>query len=749
MSTKDKEITKGEITVALAGNPNSGKTSVFNSLTGARQHVGNWPGVTVEKKEGHAARNGRRIRVVDLPGTYSLSAFSTEEIVARDYILNEKPHVVVDVVDASSLERNLYLAVQLIELETENLLIALNMFDVAESMGMKINIELLAELLGAPVVATVARKDRGMDDLLDAAVGLADGRLKNKGIKVSYGREIEEEIEKLESALRGSAPGGGGGACRRLAVKLLEGDRVIRKVVSEWQHGGAVLAEAERSRAHIASIYGEEAETVITERRYGFINGLIKEVLVKAPAERRTVSDRIDSVLVNRWLGLPVFAFFMFAAFTLTFALGDPPMRWLAAVFERLGAAAQGVLGDTLAGSLVVDGVIGGVGGVVVFLPNIMLLFLAIAVLEDTGYMARAAFIMDRVMHVMGLHGKSFIPMLMGIGCSVPAVMSTRMLESRKDRLVTMLVVPLVSCGARLPVYVLLAGAFFPGRFPWGLRVAGVAVFAMYAIGILVAVVMARVFRSTVFRGPDSPFVMELPTYRLPTLKSLLIHAWERAWCYLRKAGTIVLALTVVVWALMTFPGTFPGQRKYMKRLDESRAAVAATASARGGDGIGARLDPKSKEYKAIYAPVAALEREVAEKKLEYSFAGRFGRFVEPVVRPIGFDWRIAVSLFSGLAAKEVVVTTMGTFYSLDEKGAQTRTLQEALRADPSFNPLKAATFMLFVLLSVPCVATLAVIKRESGSWVWPLFSAGYHLTLAWVVCFIVWHAGLAAGIGV
>lgn len=726
--------------MALAGNPNSGKTSVFNSLTGARQHVGNWPGVTVEKKEGHAARNGRRIRVVDLPGTYSLSAFSPEEIVARDYILNEKPHVVVDVVDASSLERNLYLAVQLIELETENLLIALNMFDVAESMGMKINIELLAELLGAPVVATVARKDRGMDDLLDAAVGLADGRLKNKGIKVSYGHEIEEEIEKLEASLSAAAPGGCRYSVRWLAVKLLEGDGSVGKIVSEWQNGGAVPAEAERSRVHIASIYGEDAETVIAERRYGFINGLMKEVFSKSPVERRTVSDRIDSVLVNRWLGLPVFAFFMFAAFTLTFALGDPPMRWLAAAFELLGAAALGVLGDTLAGSMVVDGVIGGVGGVVVFLPNIMLLFLAIAVLEDTGYMARAAFIMDRVMHLMGLHGKSFIPMLMGMGCSVPAVMSTRMLESRKDRLVTMLVVPLVSCGARLPVYVLLAGAFFSGRMFWGLRAAGAAVFAMYAIGILVAVVMARVFRSTVFRGPDSPFVMELPQYRLPTLKSLLIHAWERAWCYLRKAGTIVLALTILIWALMTFPGTFPGHREYVKRLDKARAASA---------GAGARFDPKSREYKAIFAPAAAIEREIAEKKLEYSFAGRFGRAVEPALRPIGFDWRIGVTLFAGLAAKEVVVTTLGTFYSLDEKGAQTKTLQEAVRADPSFNPLKAVTFMLFVLLSVPCVATLAVIKRESGSWLWPLFSAGYQLALAWVVCFIVWHAGLAAGIGV
>jgi len=735
----ESQSTCDEITIALAGNPNSGKTSVFNNLTGARQHVGNWPGVTVEKKEGHFRFEKRNIRVVDLPGTYSLTAYSMEEVVARNYIVRERPEVVVDIVDASNLERNLYLAIQLIELGTHNVVLALNMFDVAKSMGHKINTEKLSKLLGVPVVPTVARSEKGMDDLMREAIGLAEGQ-SNKHVRISYGREIESEVKKLLRIIIEENIPTGGFAPRWLAIKLLEDDEQVHRIVSELDVTGNLQEAVAKSRSYLRSMFREDPENVIADQRYGFITGLIKEVLQKPAADRRTITDSVDSVLVNRVVGLPVFAFFMFLVFTFTFVLGDPPMQLLAEGFERLGGLMSSLLGDTLFGSLVVDGVIGGVGGVIIFLPNILLLFFAIAILEDSGYMARAAFIMDRIMQLMGLHGKAFIPMLVGMGCSVPAVMSTRTLENWKDRLVTILIVPLASCGARLPVYILMAGAFFPGYAFRGVRTAGLIVFLMYVIGIVLAALMARLFRSTIFRGPETPFVMELPPYRLPTLKSLFIHMMERGWMYVRKAGTIILALTILIWFLMSFPGSYPDRAEL-----ESRHAAAVTEFEQAG---GVSLDESSEEYRVLYAPVIEIENEMAGRKLAYSFAGRFGRFIEPAFSPIGFDWRTTIAMISGLAAKEVIVSTFGTIYSLGNSGDDPETLSETLRADPSFNQLKALVVMLFALISVPCVATLAIIKKETNSWRWPLLSAGYHIVLAWTVCFIVYQVGGAMGLG-
>ena len=723
-----------EITIALAGNPNSGKTTMFNNLTGARQHVGNWPGVTVEKKEGDYRRNGHRVRVVDLPGTYSLTAYSMEEIIARDFVVKNRPDVVVDIVDASNLERNLYLAVQMLELGC-NVMIALNMTDVADSNGIRINAPLLSELLGVPVTPTVASKNRGVDDMVQSMLALADDKSPRKEVTVSYGKEVEDEILTLSGLIEETGALTGDYRPRWLAVKLLEGDKVITEAVSQTAHGKRILAASEKSRNHIRDILDDEPETVIADRRYGFINGLVKEVVTRPAVDRRTMSDKIDSVITNRLLGLPIFLVLMWLTFHLTFTVGAPPMEWIDALFGRLGHGAAALLGDTLVGSLVVDGIIGGVGGVVIFLPNILLLFFAIALLEDTGYMARAAFIMDRLMHRIGLHGKSFIPMLVGLGCSVPAIMATRTLENRRDRLVTILVVPLMSCGARLPVYILLAGAFFAPA------AAGRAIFSMYIIGILLAMIMAIVFRKFLFPGPSTPFVMELPPYRIPTLKSVLIHMWERGWLYLKKAGTVILAISIILWFLMAVPRTFPGQEKMETKL--------AAATERFEQQVQDKnLDEESEAYAELYEPVATLENGIAGAQLENSIAGRIGHALKPVLAPLGFDWKSGIAIVAAFAAKEVVVSTLGTIYSMGEADEESEGLREAIQKDPVFNPLVAYVLMLFTLISVPCMATVAVIKRETNSWKWAGFSVAYHTALAWGVCFLVYQAGKAAGIG-
>lgn len=721
-----------DIVIALAGNPNSGKTTVFNNLTGARQHVGNWPGVTVEKKEARLTRNGRNLRIVDLPGTYSLTAFSMEEIIARNYIVTEQPDVVINVVDASNLERNLYLTTQLMELGA-NVIVLLNMMDESEASGQKINIELLSKLLGAPVVPAVARLNKGPEQALEAAVemtfcgavctgcgacGAAAGS--KRQVRVTYGWEIEEEIEKIEAVLKAGGANSTGRNIRWTAVKLLENDVEERRTVGAMTNGKEIIDEAEKSRAHLASIYRDDVQNIITDQRYGFITGLIKETVFRPSVSKQTVTDKIDSVLLNRVLGLPVFLLIMLGMFLFVFAVGDYPTRLLGQFFAWLGGLVEAHSGGTIIGSLISDGLIGGVGGILAFVPNIMLLFLCIAVLEDSGYMSRAAFIMDRVMHVMGLHGKSFIPMLIGMGCNVPAIMATRMLENRKDRMVTMLIVPLVSCGARLPVYALLAGAFFPWRIWGAISAAGLAVFAVYVVGVLLAAAMARLLRWTVFRGPEAPFVMELPPYRKPALKSIIVHTWERTWMYIRKAGTIVLALTALIWFAMTFP-VYPGSAKYEKMMP---AAVESGDAKR----------------------VASLHSELAENKLEYSIAGRMAIAISPVMKPIGFDPRVTVALISGLAAKEVIVTTLGTSYSIEETGGDSPSLRDAVKNDPKFNPLTAAAIMLFTLTSIPCAATLAAIKKETDSWRWPAFSAAYQLILAWGLCFLLYNAGRALG---
>ena len=687
---------KKPIVLALAGNPNSGKTTLFNQLTGSRQHVGNYPGVTVEKKEGSCRFEGEEIRVVDLPGTYSLTAYSIEERVARQFIVEEKPDVVVDVVDASNLERNLYLAVQLMELGVP-VVLALNMSDVAKARGLEFDLKLLSSLLGATIVPTIGHRNIGTRELLEAAAKTARAGTSVQAQDIRYAPDLERSIEAVRKRVEENMQCADGRESRWVAVKLLENDGEVAQRFQAGEVHETVLAEQQ----HIESLLGDSPEMLIADGRYGFISGVCQEAVRSTIETRHTLSDRIDEIVIHRLWGLPIFLGLMYAVFWLTFTAGTPPMDWIDGLFGWLGDTIAGFWpedSDSLLKSLLVDGLIGGVGGVLIFLPNILLLFLAIAILEDSGYMARAAFIMDRLMHKIGLHGKSFIPLLIGFGCSVPAIMATRTLENRRDRLTTMMVAPLMSCGARLPIYALIIPAFFPNV--WHAPI----LWIIYLIGIGLAILCAKLLRSTLFRGESVPFVMELPPYRLPTLKGTLVHMWERGGLYLKKAGTVILGISILLWALTTFP--------------------------RSGD-----TDPD----------LSAEEQQAVA--LAHTAAGRIGHILEPVIRPLGFDWRIGTAMIGAFAAKEVFVAQLGIVYSVGEADEESVTLREKLRAH--YSPLVGFCIMLFMLISAPCMATIAVTRRESNSWKWALFQLGGLTLLAYLATLLVYQAGRAVEIGV
>ena len=680
-----------KIIVALAGNPNSGKTTIFNMLTGARQHVGNYPGVTVEKKEGLCKYKDYQIAVVDLPGTYSLTAYSFEELVARNFVIEEQPDVVVDIVDASNIERNLYLATQLIEMGAP-LVLAFNMSDIAKQRGLIFDIEKLSELLEATIVPTVGNKGKGKVELLEAIVETAQKGRVERTHKVSYGEEIEEELAEIEALIIGKELElTDKYGSRWLAIKLLEQDSDVTSKV----HSREVLDAVVTSTEHLKTVFGDEPEIIIADRRYGFISGACEESIRGSVELRHTSSDIADKVILNRVLGLPIFLFLMYSVFKLTFWIGEPLMGWTE---EFFGWAANKVWGFWPAGaessikSLLVDGIIGGVGGVLVFLPNILLLFLAIAILEDSGYMARAAFVMDRIMHKIGLHGKSFIPMLIGFGCSIPAIMATRVLENRRNRLTTIMVVPLMSCGARLPIYALIIPAFFAPQWH------GLMLWLIYMIGIILAIICAKLLRITLLKGETTPFVMELPPYRIPTIKGIFIHMWERAWLFLKKAGTIILAISIILWAMTSYP------------------------------------KPSEKDLAGLG------EEQVREFELTHSIAGRVGRMLEPVIKPLGFDWRVGIALVGGLVAKEVFVAQMGIVHSLGEVEEESEALRAKLQAE--YSPLVGFCIMLFTLISAPCVATLAICRRETGSWGWALFQFFGLTALAYCVTLIVYQLG-------
>jgi len=790
-------VANTKVSIALAGNPNSGKTTIFNSVTGARQHVGNYPGVTVEKREGFRQYQNKELLIVDLPGTYSLTAHSLDELVARNFIIQDKPDVIVDILDAGNLERNLYLAVQLLELERP-MVIALNMADVAESMGTKINEQVLAQKLGAPVVRTVGNRHNGIDELLAAAVKVAEEN-QTKSFAINYGDAVENKIAEISSLLAEERhnlrfP------LRWMAIKLLENDPEIRDIVKELPGSAQIARVVAAARESLQAVFETDPELAIANLRYQFVGGLCQEVIVAKREGMLTTSDKVDRILTNRMLGLPVFLGLMWLLFNMVFTIGAYPQDWLEQGVAAIGNFAGLYMPEGDLKSLVVDGIIGGVGGVLVFLPNILLLFLGIALLEDTGYMARAAFIMDKIMHSVGLHGKSFIPLLLGFGCSVPAIMGTRSLENPRDRLVTILVTPLMSCSARLPVYTLLIAAFFSESM------AGTVLFSIYVLGVVLAVVMARIFRSALFKGEPEPFVMELPPYRVPTLQSIFMHMWERSVLYLKKAGTIILAVSILIWFMVNYPSDVNYSKDYQELIAQAEAGFSQQVEEEVAKPLNIAAVEENEELAALIADmtevdekfdeqsegleedspelaalttakeiklqemeaantelyslaarylelkgeneeqVETFEKAEAGEKLAQSYAGQLGKFIEPAIRPLGFDWRSGIGLIAAFTAKEVLVSTMGTIYNVGEADEGSVALQQALLNDGSFTPLIAYSLMVFVLIYSPCLAALAVIKRESNSWKWPIFATVYTTVLAWIMSFLVYQIGSFMG---
>ena len=784
----------GQIRIALAGNPNCGKTTMFNNITGAKQHVGNYAGVTVEKKEGHTNFDGHELLFIDLPGTYSLTARSLDELVARNVIVNDNPDVIVNVLDASNLERNLYLAAQLLELE-KPMVIALNMADVAEEMGIKYDLKKMAEMTGATIVSTVGRTNIGTKDLLEATISVAASQ-KAPGVTINYGDllegKISELVEELKQAGTVTYP------LRWVAVKLLEKDADVIGKVMRFENTETVIEKAKAIREEIKDQV--DLDVIFQEYRHRFAVEVYNTCLTQAPTQLETRSDRYDKILTHRILGLPIFMVVMWLLFNFVNTVGAIPQGWIEDGFTALQAWVVTVIPEGQLQSLISDGIIAGVGAVLSFVPLILLLFLGISFLEDTGYMARAAFVIDRVMRACGLHGKSFIPLLLGFGCSVPSVMGARILDNYKDRMVTILITPFMSCSARLPVYTLFAAAFFPPEW------AGTVVFGVYALGIVFGIVFAKIFRKYLFAGEAEPFVMELPPYHLPTLKATLTHMFERGIMYLKKAGTFILSASILVWFITSYPMDVEYSKDYdalhdqvaqtyeMKDaetlahfgittdeqkdqvneiVDNMKSTVAdATTQAEGAGEAAPEIEVEDdseapelfndiKEQNEQLFPVAwsmyknsvnlddenqKIDQEKNSEKLEQSYAAMFGKAINPVLKPLGFDWKIGVSLVAGLAAKEVVVSTLGTIYAVGGDTDHPQALTDYLQNDPHFTPLIALTLMLFILIYPPCIAALAVIKRETGSWKWMLFMFFYENAFAWIACFIFYNIGLALG---
>ncbi|MBU8869655.1 MAG: ferrous iron transport protein B [Gemmatimonadales bacterium] len=733
------KIKSKTLKVAVAGNPNAGKTTIFNNLTGARQRVGNYSGVTVECMEGTLRRGGLDLRVIDLPGTYSLTAFSEEELVARDYLLHESPDMVINVVDAANLERNLYLTTELLELGLP-LIVVLNMSDTAREKGLTIDLAQLADRLGAPVVAAVGHRNQGTEELIETiakiavqqadlprpagvcrqsgpgVVSLAGVETGGDGALVGFGDQAEGFIKEIIDYLPESSH------CRWLAVKLLEEDPEAIKEITDPETRSAVAAVA----ARFADEAKEASDTLMPAMRYKFIEELMELACRLTPRTGQTRTDRVDRVVLHSVWGVPIFLLMMFVVFTATFTLGNPLMYLIESGFDWMGRTIAGfwpVGAVSPLKSLLVDGVIGGVGGVMIFLPNIVLLFLAIAVLEGTGYMARAAIVMDRFMSKVGLHGKSFIPLLIGFGCTVPAIMATRTLETRRDRLITMMVLPLMSCGARLPIYALMIPAFFPVQWQ------GPVLWSVYVAGIVLALVLARLLRATVFRGETTPLLMELPPYRMPTPQNLLVQMWTRAWLYVQKAGTVILGAAVILWFLTFFPKP---PADYPVSVEVLAAAETVTDDT--------QTDP---------LVFSAIQDEGLRQSVElsYSVAGRAGRLLEPVLEPLGFDWRIATALLGAIAAKEVFVAQLGIVFAVEEADEASEDLRSQLRR--LYSPLVGLCIMLFALISTPCIATFAITRQEAGSIWWAIAQSWGLTVLAWIVTFGVHQAGLLLGLGV
>ena len=686
------------INVALVGNPNCGKTSLFNFASGAHERVGNYSGVTVDAKEGHAEFDGYQFNLVDLPGTYSLSAYSPEELYVRKQIIESTPDVIINVIDASNIERNLYLTTQLVDMNIK-IVGALNMFDEFEQRGDKLDYDKLGELFGFPMIPTVFKTGRGVDELFRTVIDIYEGRpVPGKSgvrhVHLNHGKYIEQAIDAVKAEIQKNEQIRYKYSTRFLSIKLLEKDAKVEDIAKSLPNGGDIIAARDKAADYIMRETKEDSETAIMNAKYGIIHGALHE----AGCEEGTKTDTyqtthiIDSVITNRYVGFPLFFLFLYIMFEVTFTLGQYPMDWIEAGVAALGDLTKSTLPDGPLKAMLADGVIAGVGSVIVFLPQILILYAFISFMEDSGYMARAAFIMDKLMHKMGLHGKSFIPLIMGFGCNVPAVMATRTIESRRSRLVTILVLPLMSCSARLPIYIMITGTFFAAKYQ------SLVMLSLYAIGIILAVLMSRLFSSRILKGDDTPFVMELPPYRFPTAKAMARHTWEKGRQYLKKMGGIILVASVIVWALGYFPHD---------------------------DSLG------------------------QQAQQEQSYIGRIGKAIEPAFRAQGFDWKLDVSLIAGVGAKEIVASTMGVLYADDETVADDTSdspekydvLRQKMQAD-GITPLTAFSYLLFVLIYFPCIATIAAIKGETGSWRWAAFAAVYTTVLAWLVSAAVYQVG-------
>lgn len=723
---KLKEIASGKrrtINVALVGNPNCGKTSLFNVASGSHEHVGNYSGVTVDAKEGHFDFQGYHFRLVDLPGTYSLSAYSPEELYVRKHIIDETPDVIINVVDAGNLERNLYLTAQLIDMNVR-MVVALNMYDALLHSGNTLDHKKLGQLFGVPIVPTVSRTGKGIDNLFHVIIGLYegadfigqkeeiqdeamreyrewhdkyvpdhkygshdeethdfDGKSYIRHIHINHGPELERSIDVVKEVICKNENIRYKYSTRFLAIKLLENDKDIeQRVISTLPNGEEVIRVRDKEAERIRLSMNEDSEQAITDAKYGFITGALKETYTEKNQNTEMFTRIVDSIVTHKIWGFPIFFVFLYLMFECTFVFGEYPKGWIEWLVEQIASLAETFMPAGPLKDLIVDGIIGGVGGVIVFLPNILFLYIFISFMEDSGYMARAAFIMDKIMHKMGLHGKSFIPLIMGFGCNVPAIMASRIIESRKSRLVTILINPLISCSARLPIYLVMIGAFFPSK-------ASLVLLSIYVTGILLAVLMARIFSRFIVRGDDAPFVMELPPYRMPTAKSVLRHTWEKGAQYLKKMGGIIMIASVIIW----FLGYYPNHDAY----------------------------------------------STAAEQQENSYIGQIGKAIEPVIEPLGFDWKMGVGILSGIGAKELVVSTLGVLYTNDD-GIESVDLADRI----PITPLVAYGYMLFVLIYFPCIATVAAIKNESGSWKWAAFTICYTTLLAWIVAFLVHQVG-------
>jgi len=708
------------IQVALVGNPNSGKTTLFNYASGSKEKVGNYAGVTVDSKEATYKQSGYTFSLVDLPGTYSIKSYSPEEIYLRNFIFDNKPDIVVNIVDASNLERNLYLTSQLIDMGVQ-VVIALNMYDELEKKGDVLDHVSLGKLLGVPIVPTISSRGKGIKELFDKIIEVYEVRDPVvRHIHINYGTEIENSICAIQSRIKIDENRSFTNiiSARYLAIELLENDKEFSKNITRCVNSDEIISIGKKEYSRLEKLYSDPVETVITDLRYGFISGALRETLRIGKVERLRKTRMIDNYLTHKYLGIPIFAFFMWLTFFTTFKLGGYPKSWMESGFNYLSQFISGQLPPGVVRDFLVEAIIGGVGGVTVFLPNIIILFLFISFMEDTGYMARAVFIMDKLMHKIGLHGKSFIPLFMGFGCNVPAIMATRIIESRRDRLITMLITPFMSCSARLPVYILFISAFFPKN-------QGLVLFFLYMLGALFAILSALFLKRVFFREAEIPFVMELPPYRIPTIRSVLKHVWFRTGLYFKKIGGIILIASVIVWVLSNFPRNFSH--------DYSGEIAAIQKS-----GMTA-----SKADESVNRIISERKREMHSN----SFIGIIGKSLDPVMRPLGFDWQLSVSILSGLAAKEVVVSTLGVIFQADGSSGNS-SLVEKIRSqqDPNgkatFTPLIAFSFMLFILTYFPCIGVVAAIRRESGSWKWAVFTIFYTTGIAWLLSFSVYQIG-------